>query len=217
MNATSKSFTCPLCSTQTELKLAWPLVICCPSCGETFSIDETGVVTNKYLLKLNLQPLETIKLGCTGKYQGAKFEVIGKIRSRNTHCVSNEWLMKFEDGKEKWLVENSFFYFLLESEPIVLKPTALDKLDIGGVIEIEKNNYRLIDLSKQIKFRMDGQIPESAYNDQQYFKYEGVTFNHDSLISIVIFDKSTVEAYKGVNISLKELELSTLREFKEWN
>ncbi|MBP6531934.1 MAG: hypothetical protein KA285_01555 [Bacteroidia bacterium] len=213
---TANKFSCPKCSVQTELLLPSPLVISCPSCQETFFIDKDQKATNAYLLKQDLSPLKVIELTSSGVYKKNRFTVIGHIRSINTHSITNEWLMKFDDNTFAWLIENGFKYYVFENDPISISANSIIGKSVGDIIKIKEIDYTIYDLSKQIKFRVDGQIPESDYNDGELFIYEAIADDSITLATIVIYDKTTVEAYKGIEINLPDLKISTLANFKKW-
>lgn len=209
-------FTCPNCSVQTELKISRPLYVSCPSCRIVYNFDKEKNVIKTFFPERNLQPIKTIELATTGTYQDKSFQLVGHIRSVNTNSVSNEWLMKFGDGKEMWLIENGFNYFVFESEPIVISSGLIKGKKVGNIINIQSSEYTIVELSKQIEFQMEGQIPENCFNDQAFFKFEAIGESKDKLISICIFDDETIEAYKGVTIQYMSLKLSNADKFKNW-
>jgi hypothetical protein len=207
LSAIINKFTCPDCAVQTELKIALPLYINCPACGIIYNIDKEKNYLKTFLPQRKLQPLKTIELSAKGKYKDKVFQIVGHIRSINTNSVSNEWLMKFDDGKEMWLIENGFNYFVFESEQTVIASGILKGKKVGSIIIINATEYTIIDLSKQIEFQMEGQIPDNCFNNTPYFKYETVASSKDNLISICIFDKDIIEAYKGEVVDYKSLQL----------
>ncbi|MBL0329040.1 MAG: DUF4178 domain-containing protein [Bacteroidetes bacterium] len=209
-------FTCPGCSAQTELLLALPLFIICPYCGNNYQVnaDKTAVATG--LRKRDLQPIKTIALGATGKYQNKSFTIIGHIRSINTSSINNEWLMKFSDGTEKWLIENVFSYFVYDTDAIALTHAQTKVNKMGSSIHVKSKAYVIYDLTKQVEFQMDGQIPENCFNDEAYFKYETINWESGNLLSVNIYSKELIEGFMGKKIALAELELSTLKEFEQW-
>lgn len=215
-NITANNFSCPKCSAVTELKLQAPLVICCPSCQETYFINKEHKATNAYLLKHDLSPLKVIELNASGEYKKIRFTIIGHIRSINTHSITNEWLMKFDNNTYGWLIENGFKYYIFENDPISISANSIIGKNVGDSVKIKEIDYTIYDLSKQIKFRMDGQIPENDFNDGELFIYEAIANDFVSLTTIVIYDKTTVEAFKGIEIKLTDLKISTLANFKKW-
>lgn len=208
-------FNCPDCSAQAELSISAPLYICCASCGNTFFLDKEKNASKVELKKHNLQPIKTIALDATGVYKNTPFKIIGHIRSINNNAISNEWLMKFTNGKELWLIENGFSYFIFESEAIKVDSNEIKGKKIGSTLSINKTSYTIVDLSKQNEFQMKGQIPENCFNDDAYFKYEAIAAN-GNLASVCIFDKDIMEAYTGLPVNLIDLNLSTLVDFKNW-
>ncbi|MCW3084011.1 MAG: hypothetical protein JWP12_1377 [Bacteroidetes bacterium] len=216
LSALVNKFTCPDCSTQAGLSIAPPLFITCASCGNTYQLDKDKNIVKDKLQKRNLLPINTITIGATGRFVNSPFKVIGHIRSINNNAISNEWLVMFDTGKLNWLIENGFSYFMFEADPIVMTPEAIKGKKAGNKMTIQKIEYTIVDLSKQIEFQMEGQIPEDCYNDQEYFKYECIDPVSGSLASLCIYDKQTVEAYKGIAVKLADLNVSTLTEFKDW-
>ncbi|HEY0030943.1 MAG TPA: DUF4178 domain-containing protein [Bacteroidia bacterium] len=216
LSAIVKRFNCPGCSVQTALSLSAPLYITCPACGITYHLDKENNTQESALKKRVLQPIQTIKLGATGNYLDKPFQIIGHIRSINNNAISNEWLMKFENGEEKWLVENAFSYFVFDAEGLVISYDLIRGKKVGGMITIKDQQYTIYDLAKQIEFQMDGQIPEDSFNDQPYFKYELIHSPSGEILSLCIFDKETIEAFKGRPVDITTLNLSTLTEFKTW-
>lgn len=216
LSVITNKFTCPDCAVQTELKIDLPLYISCPACGIIYNIDKEKNYLKTFLPQHKLQPLKTIELTAQGKYKDKVFQIVGHIRSINSNSVSNEWLMKFEDGKEMWLIENGFNYFVFESEQTVIAPGLLKGKKVGSVIIINTTEYTIIDLSKQIEFQMEGQIPDDCFNYTPYFKYETVARTKDNLITICIFDKDIIEAYKGEAVDYQSLQLPQLNQFKNW-
>ena len=209
-------FTCPGCSAQTGLSLAFPLYISCQACGNNYHVSTDKTATATGLQKRNLQPVKTIELGATGKYLNKSFEIIGHIRSIHTDSINNEWLMKFTDGTEKWLIENAFSYFVFETEAISLTHAQTKVNKMGSTINVKSKSFIIYDLTKQVEFQMDGQIPENCFNDEAYFKYETINLESGELLSINIYSKELIEGFMGKSVMLAELELSTLNEFKNW-
>lgn len=208
----ANKFSCPNCSVKTELNLDPPLFICCSSCETTYQIDKEKNATVYNLEKRFLQPIKTIALGDKGVYKDLSFKIIGHIRSINSSSISNEWLMKFSTGTELWLIENGFSYFVFDSVPIKIPADLIKGKKVGSSIDIQSVEYMIVDLSKQVEFQMEGQISESSFNDDNYFKFEAIASN-GAMASICVFDKDTVEAFTGVAIELTELKLSTLTKF----
>jgi hypothetical protein len=215
-SAIVKRFNCPHCSAQTELYVSSPLVICCAACERIFQVEQEIIPRTQTSNKKNLQPIETIKLEATGKYIENAFQIIGHIRSINSTSISNQWLMKFNTGDEKWLIENGFSYFVFESIPIHISSERMKGKKIGSTISIKEKEYTIIELSKQLAFEMEGQIPASYFNATEYFKYEAISRIDNEQLSICIFDKERTAAFKGVKVALETLHLSTLTAFKNW-
>jgi len=208
-------FICPQCSSQTALSIAPPLMICCSSCGKIFRVDAQKNATETALQK-SVQPVKTITLGATGVYNKEKFEIVGLLRRVSNNAISNEWLMKFTSGREAWLAESGFHYFVFESSPLSFSPALIKGKKVGDPITLGPDEYTIVDLARQVDLRIDGQIPEDSYNDQPFYIYETVRIKQDGFASICIYDKDNAEAFKGVAVRLADLEMSTLSAFSNW-
>lgn len=216
MSVLVNRFVCPICSTQTELELNPPLLICCPKCRDSFHIDASKKVTSKYLLKFEDDSIPVITIGATGKYENEKFNVVGHLRVVNSISVSNEWYLKFHSGKEMWLVENCFEYFLLDAKAESISGDIIRFSGVGSDIVYQDQEYLLQELSKKVKIKFDGQVPEDVVPEEDYFQYEACSRKDGSLISIVVYDRTSIELFRSKKINLQELELSTLTQFKNW-
>lgn len=208
---------CPDCSAMLDLYIDVPLFNSCSSCGCAYFIDKdknTRKIENE---KPPYMAYSIASIGARGKYKGKSFKVIGHIRSINKDSISNEWLMQLSDGELLWLVESGFSYFVFDLKPVLLPVDFVSGKIRGSSIFIELKEYSIVELTKQLEFQADGQFPEDCYNDAPYFKYEAVATNQNSdFVSICIFDKNTIEAYRGNAVTLASLELSTLQAFKSW-
>mgnify|MGYP000212142743 CR=1 FL=1 len=207
---------CPGCSAIPDLYIPLPLFNSCLSCGCAYFIDKEKNVSKTEVKKIPIQPFSVVSVGTRGKYQRHVFQIIGHIRSISTDAISNEWLMQLVNGRLLWLVECGFSYFVFDSNPVLLPGDFISDKKVGSSIVIELKEYSIVELSKQVEFQAEGQFPEDCYTNEPYFKYEAVAAKTKEFVSICIFDKNTIEAYRGNPVTLASLELSSLERSKSW-
>lgn len=210
------SFSCPECGSAERPKLALPVAICCSSCRSVFSVLADEQVENNHL-KWNISnEISVIKLGTKGTHKGKSFEIIGRARSVTSMAISNEWLMDFGDKTYAWLTESNFSYFVFDTRAFTLGVADIKSKQAGHVIRINQRDYVITEISKQVAFALEGQIPYEAYNDDDYFKYELKAVNNDGYATICIFDKNTVEAFTGDKVKPEDLKLTNINEYNDW-
>ncbi|MFY9309656.1 MAG: DUF4178 domain-containing protein [Bacteroidia bacterium] len=207
---------CPSCSATRQLSIALPLFAGCVSCGCVYFVDKEKVTTKTDLKAMPVQPFSIISVGTKGKYKGTEFEVIGHIRSIGSGAISNEWLMKMATGLLLWLCECGFNYSVFDPRPVKLTQDHIRHIKAGEWMSVENKDYTVTDLSKQVEFQMEGQLPEECFNNEPYFEYNAIDIKDKGLLSVCIFDKNTIEGFRGQSISLNSLELSGMDKFKSW-
>ena len=210
------SFSCPGCGFAETPKLALPVAICCSNCRAVFSALADQQVEDNGLKWTVTNEISIIKLGTKGVFKGRSFEIIGRARSVTSMATSNEWLMDFGDKTYAWLTESNSSYFVFETKALPLGIPDIKSKQAGHVIRLNQRDYAITEISKQVAFALEGQIPYEAYNDEDYFKYELKASNNDGYATICIFDKNKVEAFTGDKIKPEDLKLSNINEYSDW-
>jgi len=213
---TNKYIVCNNCKQQNTYSLNLPIVISCNSCSSSFIVDETKSIVDLAAEPLKLNTVSVLNLQTKGISKGEPFELIGFIRSVNTLFISNEWLMYFESGKYLWLIESSFRYFVSDSKVIAMSSHAVKGIVPGRIVNINSKEYVLLEITKQIDFYFQGEIPVESYNDSSFFKYELVAKDESNFASVCIFSAAQIDASFSEKVQLEDLQLEQTNVFNDW-
>lgn len=213
----ANNFNCPACGTTYSFKISKPLVICCPGCGKTYTIHQNSSITDTGHVFKMPEEISLIRLGVKGTYSGLAFEIVGRIKSVTTYTSSNKWLMWFEgSGSYSWLAENNLTYFVYEPEESPINSSVIKSKKAGSTVEMAGNFYQLTEIAKQLEFYMQGELPEATLNTEHYYKIELSKMDVTQFATICIYEKNDADIAYGKLVSIKELGLSNINEYKDW-
>ncbi|MBN9298812.1 MAG: DUF4178 domain-containing protein [Filimonas sp.] len=158
----------------------------CPDCGKTITYrnNETrlnvctcGTIVNRlesddlvkkyyYLIQ---EHTDLIQVGTTGKYDGRKFEVLGRFRMWFEDSAYNYWTIVFEDNSLAYLAEGYGLYAILRRTTFLpVKTAALLALKAGDSIQLKTQAPDYLLQRKDFCKRLDvqGEIWMPECNDQ---------------------------------------------------
>ncbi len=197
-------------------KLLPPILITCSSCFASIIVDKSRhqkIIT--YQSKLNADSAQ-LELKKTGVYSNKPFEIIGRIRSITTTSICNEWLLYVNENEYYWLSETGLNYFIYDKEMIQLESNRITNLSLGDKITIAQNVFTLVEITKQNKPSVFGEIPFDCYNDIECLKLELIAKDNAKFASVTLFNDKTNEISIGKKIDLKDLNLVGFKDFIEW-
>lgn len=212
----NRKFKCSVCSAEQEMLLEYPLCLDCNTCGNGYKILSETEIYQIPTYRKSLHTSAVLSIGKKGMYERKTFKVIGHIRSINNLYVLNEWLLYNEAKEISWLVEANFKYYLFQNTPVAIRPSTYKQKHAGNFVNIEKEKYKILELTKQIEFQFTGQIPENSYNEGDVFKIEAQNILNHSLLSILVFDKNEAEGFKGKPINIKDLNMELDASLSFW-
>ncbi len=215
---TSKNFICPNCGKAYSLHLPPAVSICCAACGNVYTVDINGSTIDEEMnCKILPDENSLIILGATGLYNNDPFTIIGRIRSVNTLAISNEWVMWFEKSNTfQLLIESGLTYFVFSNKAAKANPNLVKNKAPGAVVNTENGSYAVVEATKQIQFKMEGEIPEDSLNVSEYFKVELSKPDGTEFASVCLYSSDVVEISHGKVLNIIELGLSTIDKFKDW-
>lgn len=154
------------------------LEIACPSCGDAVrfrsesSVYSTCFSCQSLLVRhdvdvellgkvADLQPDGTpIQIGTSGVFDGAAFEVLGRIQILHPEGYWNEWFLQFQDGRHGWLGEAMGEYFvssLVQTEPQSLPGFA--DLHVGKALRVGSRELVVTNLAQARVVSFQGELP----------------------------------------------------------
>lgn len=102
-----------------------------------------------------------LQLGARGSFEGAGFELIGRLRLAWKDGRWNEWFLQFDDGRTGWLGEAQGRYMLSFAQPGAAVPVLGDlyptrRLELAGQV------YQVDDIKPVVCEGSEGELPFAA-------------------------------------------------------
>ena len=157
------------------------MVESCPNCGAPLDVKDTSQARMKYCqfcgTQIDLEtedhrvlhaydqkpspPKSSLQLGSEGNINGIVYQVVGRIRYRDTRDYSwwDEWLLLSENGQYLWLQEDDWDFTLMHkytpSQPV-------DPNTVGEYLDIDGNHLEVEDNSEAVIQFFEGELTWKA-------------------------------------------------------
>jgi hypothetical protein len=214
-------FACPNCGSEVVFRSpALPARVC--GYCRTMVVRSDGAVTaigTAAVLPFDVSP---VTLGMRGSFEGAGFEVIGRVRWGWTDGSWNEWLLLFDEGGQAWLGE-AMGQFMLQREqpldtidsPMVKALAAGERLPIGTSGEVQGEVLFVADAREAVCIAAEGELPFTAPAGWSVYS---VDFRSESgRCATLQRDGEEANFYLGRYVSLAELAPQGLRSIEGWS
>lgn len=137
--------TCPSCAAPVEFRVSGTLVSICEFCNSVVARGDKQLEDHGKVADL-VQTRSPLELGLRGKFQGASFELIGRVQYRHSAGgIWDEWYLAFPGRKLGWLAESQGKFHLTQ-EKTLTGPAAVptvDQLEVGNDWDFGKPVGRL--------------------------------------------------------------------------
>lgn len=137
------TLSCPSCGANVNFHSKSSVFAVCSYCRSTLIRQDMNLETIGKMADLQ-EDLTPLQVGCTGSYEGQRFELIGRLKVGYSEGFWNEWYALFDDERVGWLAEAQGFYamcFPLEDVSLPrrkkLRPGSTVELGSEGVFEVE--------------------------------------------------------------------------------
>lgn len=203
---------CPQCGAPVEFKSAASVMAVCGSCRSTLLKDAESVKRIGEMAEV-LEDYSPIQITSTGKYEGKRFDVVGRLQLRYEAGFWNEWYVWFEDGTDGWLSDASGQYAVTRTRPSKDKDPALppfDSLAPGKELKLDGKVYYAADLRRCRAVSGQGELPFAVGADG----YEAVVADFralDEFLTLDYSDAPTPQVYLGKAYSLDDMQRGSLR------
>lgn len=149
---------CPSCGSPVRFRAESSVYATCEACSSLLvrhdvDVEAIGKVAD-------LQPDGSpIQIGTSGVFDGAAFEVLGRIQVRYDQGFWNEWHLQFQDGRTGWLGEalgEYFVSFRVDFEGALPRP---DTLEVGTELKLGGERFVVTTLAYAQATSFEGELP----------------------------------------------------------
>ncbi len=215
---------CPNCGADIVFRSERLPVVVCEFCRSSVlrDGDALSVMGTAATVPETITPLQ---LGSTGSFDGAGFELIGRVRWRweqdgITAGGWTEWLALFADGRHGWLAEAMGRYMVtmpvlpLPDDAIVPAVANGGRIIPGVLSELGGTSYRITDARAAFAVGSDGELPFAVATGGTLFSVD--LANGAGGVASVQKHGLDVTVWTGRAVTLQELGPRNLRELEGW-
>ena len=159
-----------------------------------------------------------LQLGASGSYQGARFDLVGRLQYRTAEGTWNEWHALFErgDGSQKsgWLSEDNGRYVIAFDLPLGAAVPPAAQLQVGAPITIEGERWVVASVVDAKLIAAAGELPKRPNLDLT-FAVADLRSPRGEVGTLDYTDPARPTWSVGRSVVLSELALKGMREESE--
>lgn len=174
MNLTPRTFACPNCGAELEVRLASTRLVACGYCDSNVFLEDDAVrLAGKRGVMADYPSL--IQMRGNYRYRGWQFMAVGRARFDYGQGFWDEWWVMGGDGEGRWLSVDEGDFALEETVEIGRTPSPFE-LAPGKTIRIRDEDLLVTEQGRATCTGVQGELPEAlevgdSYN---YFHLSGV-------------------------------------------
>jgi hypothetical protein len=205
--------TCPGCGAPVPFRWAQAVQATCPYCKGVLvrtDLDLTLVGRQADFPRTG----SPIQLGTTGRWQGTRFEVVGRLAYQWARGRWNEWHCRLADGRSAWLADAQLEYAMTEAAPADTPVPVLPSLRVGSSCQWQGITYRVAGITEASYLGTEGELPFTS-TGRTSARFVDL---HDGTGRFATLDGSDdpPTLYLGEFVAFDDLALEGLREFEGW-
>jgi hypothetical protein len=208
---------CPNCGAPVEFRSAASPFAVCSFCRST--VVRAGNELRKIGESAELFDDHTpLQLGVNGTYQGAHFDLVGRLQYRTSEGTWNEWHALFDagDGAQKsgWLSEDNGRYVFAFDLPLRAQVPPAAQLTVGAPITVEGERWVVGSVVVAKLIAAEGELPKRP-NLEHGFVVADLRSPRGEVGTIDYTDPAQPAWSVGHSVALSDLALRGLREESE--
>ena len=218
-------YDCPQCGAPVRFQSSIAVFAVCESCRSMVVVRGASVETLGEMAQLppDLSPLQR---GTRGVWNGAAFELVGRLRLEWEGGSWNEWYALLADGRTGWLAETQgFFTVSFQTDPGEPLPATNDlrpgaRLVITrqerDVVRITRQEFEVVDVKSVVTLAAEGELPFVAPAGSTRTSAD-LMANDGAFATIESFPDELPELYTGAYAVFGALNFSNLRPVPGWD
>jgi len=211
---------CPNCGAEVVFRSPALPVRVCDYCRTTVTRigDELRALGQAAVLPFDVSP---IRIGTAGRYDGAAFDIVGRVRWGWSDGSWNEWLALFGDGSHGWLAEAMGSFMMTRKRRLSEIPSMMIRRmieggepQLGETDRIDDLDYRVADIKQATCIASEGELPFAAPKGWTISSVDLRTTT--GAVASFQTDGRERGLYTGRYVTLGELQPTGLREIAGW-
>ena len=208
---------CPNCGAPVEFRSAASPFAVCSFCRST--VVRAGNELRKIGESAELFDDHTpLQLGVSGTYQGAHFDLVGRLQYRTSEGTWNEWHALFASGdgaqKSAWLSEDNGHYVVAFDLPLRAAVPPAAQLKVGAPLTVEGERWVVASVVDAKLIAAEGELPKRPHLNVG-FAVADLRSPRDEVATLDYTDPERPTWSVGRSVVLSELALRGLREESE--
>ncbi len=207
------SLSCPSCGANVDFRSKASVFAVCTYCKATLVRQDMNLTTIGKMADLQ-NDLTPLQVGCTGYYDGKKFELIGRLKVGYSEGFWNEWYVLFADEDVGWLAEAQGFYamcFPVRSSDVPARET----LGPGSYVDFRsEGSFEVEDIRTVDCLFSEGELPVNAVQGRQAISVD-LTGPRNHMATIEYAD-TEVRVFSGKYEDFDTFRFVNLRHIDGW-
>lgn len=204
-------FNCPSCGGEVVFKSRVTVFAVCSYCSSMLVRHDLDLEIIGKMAEL-LPDMSPLQIGARGKYQGAGFELVGRLKISWQDGSWNEWYALFDDGKCGWLAEAQGFWMISFEHPADNAPELKDLLP-------EKQislglDFQVTDIKDTVCQGSEGELPMRSPKGRKAVSVD-LSGPKDEFACLDYSDDG-IRAYIGRYVEFEDFQFQGLREIDGW-
>lgn len=206
-------FNCPSCGGEVVFKSRVTVFAVCSYCSSMLVRHDLNLEIIGKMAEL-LPDMSPLQIGARGRYQGAAFEVVGRLKVGWQDGNWNEWYALFDDGKCGWVAEAQGFWMMSFEHPASAVP-ALKDLHIEKQITLGKGLvFQVTDIKQTLCQGSEGELPMPLPRGRKATSVD-LSGPKDEF-ACLDYSEDGIRAYIGRYVEFDDFKFQGLREIDGW-
>ena len=209
-----KKFPCPSCGAEVPFKSSISVFAVCSYCGSQLVRRDMDIENLGKRAELP-EDMSPFQIGTQGRFEGATFELVGRMRIAWDEGFWNEWYALFNDGREGWLAEaQGFLMMSFRTDPPGILPKK-EKMALGFALSVAKHGVFEVDDIKYAKcVGSEGELPLAAASGRTSLSID--LSGAENRFAAIEYSDSGERFFVGRYVEFNDMKFTNLRELNDW-
>lgn len=153
-----KRASCPSCGAEVLFRSAASILAVCEYCHSTL-LRQGSALENLGKMAELLEDASPVQLGSEGRYQGQRFQVLGRIQLQYEAGLWNEWYLLFHNGRTGWLGETPGLCAVSFLVPPPEPCPGFQELRVGQHLALQGQDFQVANLEQARCIAGEGELP----------------------------------------------------------